>query len=279
MTDWSGDVAEFAREELPSATAERLIGLLRPAIRLSAAEDGEIVVGRLGGVAKLPDGMAWPSRANGAWPMSFVAELDCGKLAGYEVDIALPDTGTLLFFVAAEMEESHVIYVPSGTAVAERAAPDDRAHVYSELPLAASTEPSWPERNHPALVDVFGSLEAAEEAVWDHVLDEATGETFAQELTMYEGAWEAGPPHQVGGYSDALQSPVEAVVAHAAGTGSYGDPAFQEEARQWVTLLQVAEDTRTGMVWGDGAYLIWGIRKDHLAARDFAKVHVYIQGH
>ncbi|MBE3010802.1 hypothetical protein IL992_16590 [Microbispora sp. NEAU-D428] len=55
-----------------------------------------------------------------------------------------------------------------------------------------------------------------------------------------------GPPHQVGGYSDALQGPIEAVAAHAAGTGSYGDPAFQEEALQWVTLLQLAEDDRPG---------------------------------
>ncbi|WP_433211764.1 hypothetical protein [Microtetraspora malaysiensis] len=51
MTDWTSDFAQFAREELPAESAERLIGLLRPAILLSAAEDGEIVVGRLGGVA------------------------------------------------------------------------------------------------------------------------------------------------------------------------------------------------------------------------------------
>ncbi|MEO3860590.1 YwqG family protein [Acrocarpospora sp. B8E8] len=275
--DWSTDFAEFVRAELPTETAERLIGLLRPAIGLSAAEDGEIVVGRLGGAAKLPTGMAWPLRAGG-WPMSFVAELDCGKLSGYEVDIALPDTGTLLFFVSAEVSQSQVIHVPPGTTVAELPAPD-RAEVYAELPLAASTEPSWPARNHPALVDLFGSLDEAEEAVWDRVLDEDAGETFAEELLMYEGAWDSGPPHQVGGYSDALHTPVEAAAAHDAGTGWYGDPAFQEEARQWVTLLQVAEETRARMIWGDGAYLIWGIRKDHLAARDFSKVYVHIQGH
>ncbi|MFC0862444.1 DUF1963 domain-containing protein [Sphaerimonospora cavernae] len=279
MTDWMSDFAEFVREQLPAESAERLIGLLRPAIRLSAAEDGEIVVGRLGGVAKLPDDMAWPSLASGNRPMSFVAELDCSELARYEVDIALPDTGMLLFFVEAELRRSQVIYVPHGTAVAERPAPDNRAEVYTELPLAAVTEPSRPERNHPVLVDVFGSLQEAEETVWDHMQDEDTGETFADELSMYEEAGYSGPPHQVGGYSDALQDPIEAVAAHAAGTGCYGDPAFQEEACQWVTLLQVAEDTRARMTWGDGAYLIWGIRKDHLAARDFSKVHFYVQGH
>ena len=279
MTDWMSDFAEFAREELPAESAERLIGLLRPAIQLSAAETGEIVVGRLGGVAKLPDDMAWPSLAEGSSPMSFVAELDCEELARHEVDITLPETGTLLFFVTAGAHESRVIYVPHGTAVAERPVPDDRVEVYAELPLAAVTEPSWPSRSHPALVDVFGSLQEAEEMVWDHVLDEDTLETFADQLTLYEDGGRVGPPHQVGGYSDALQGPIEAVAAYAAGTGSYGDPAFQEEARQWVTLLQVAEDARAGLIWGDGAYLIWGIRRDHLAARDFSKVHLDVQGH
>jgi hypothetical protein len=33
------------------------------------------------------------------------------------------------------------------------------------------------------------------------------------------------------------------------------------------------------MIWGDGAYLIWGIRKDHLAALDFSEVCLYISGH
>ncbi|XVQ85452.1 DUF1963 domain-containing protein [Microbispora siamensis] len=181
MKDWMIDFAEFAGEELPAESAERLIGLLRPAIRLSAAEDGEIVVGRLGGLPKLPDDMAWPSLADGCRPMSFLAELDCGELARYEVDIALPGTGTLLFFATTDARRSQVIYVPHGIAVAERPAPDDHATVYAELPLAAVTEPSWPERDHPALVDVFGSLEEAEERVWHHVLDE--GRTPARPST------------------------------------------------------------------------------------------------
>ncbi|WP_185949445.1 DUF1963 domain-containing protein [Microbispora sp. KK1-11] len=279
MKDWMIDFAEFAREELPEDSAERLIGLLRPAIRLSAAEDGESVAGRLGGLPKLPDGMAWPSLPDEGRPMSFVAELDCGVLARYEVDVALPVAGTLLFFATTDARQHQVIYVPRGTAVAERPAPDDRVEVYAELPLAAATEPTWPPRNHPALVDVFGSLDEAEDLVWHHVLDEDTGEIFEQQLRLFEDGGRDGPPHQVGGYSDGLHSPIEAVAAHAAGTGWYGDPAFQEEACQWVTLLQVAEDTRAGMIWGDGAWLIWGIRKDHLAARDFSKVHLSVQGH
>ncbi|MBO3749482.1 DUF1963 domain-containing protein [Streptosporangiaceae bacterium NEAU-GS5] len=278
MTDWRIDFAEFVRERLPTDSAQRLIGMLRTTVRLSAAAAGERVVGRLGGVPRLPDGVAWPTRFDRALPMSFVAELDCGQLTQFETDIALPADGTLLFFVAAEVEQSVVIYVPDGIAVAERPTPVG-AESYSELALAALAEPSWPDLSHPAVVDVFGSIEEARRLVWDHVLDHNTGETFGDDFAIYKQRGEAGPEHQVGGYGDALQNPVETLAAHEAGTGWYGDPDFQREARQWVTLLQVAEDTRAGMIWGDGAYLIWGIRSDRLAERDFSKVRLYVSGH
>ncbi|WP_251018657.1 hypothetical protein [Streptomyces sp. ISL-11] len=42
-------LAGIAREHLPSDTAERWTGLLRPGARLSAAEGTRPVVGRLGG--------------------------------------------------------------------------------------------------------------------------------------------------------------------------------------------------------------------------------------
>jgi hypothetical protein len=54
VTDWRSDFAEFARGNLPVQSAERMIGLLRPAARLYAAASGEVVVGaarRRGAVA------------------------------------------------------------------------------------------------------------------------------------------------------------------------------------------------------------------------------------
>ncbi|MEU8401823.1 DUF1963 domain-containing protein [Nonomuraea sp. NPDC048892] len=90
------------------------------------------------------------------------------------------------------------------------------------------------------------------------------GETFAWELGLYgERRKKPGPKHQVGGYSDALQAPIEPAAASAAGPNPE-DPGFAEEAAQWVTLLQLDEDN--GMTFGDGAILIFGIRRDRLAA-------------
>ncbi|MFG6194307.1 hypothetical protein [Nonomuraea sp. JJY05] len=46
------DFAEYVRELLPEELAEPIIALARPAIRLSIAEEGETVVGRLGGLRR-----------------------------------------------------------------------------------------------------------------------------------------------------------------------------------------------------------------------------------
>ncbi|WP_326639647.1 YwqG family protein [Streptosporangium sp. NBC_01755] len=87
------------------------------------------------------------------------------------------------------------------------------------------------------------------------------------------------PLRRVGGYSVAFQNPVEAEAAHNAGAGWYGDPTFHAEASQWVTLLQLGEDTDADMIWGDVAFVIWAIRTDALASRDFTKTYFYVQGH
>ncbi|WP_371786367.1 hypothetical protein [Streptosporangium subroseum] len=50
--------ADLARAHLPADTADRLLALLRPAIQLSIAQDDQPVVGRLGGVADLPEGVS-----------------------------------------------------------------------------------------------------------------------------------------------------------------------------------------------------------------------------
>jgi uncharacterized protein YwqG len=87
---------------------------------------------------------------------------------------------------------------------------------------------------------------------------------------------ESGRDHQVGGYSDALQSPIEVAAAYGAGL-TPKDPGLAAEASQQVTLLQLDEDN--GMLFGDGGRLIFGIRRDQLAAHDFSQVFLHVQGH
>ncbi|WP_157520343.1 DUF1963 domain-containing protein [Herbidospora daliensis] len=63
----------------------------------------------------------------------------------------------------------------------------------------------------------------------------------------------------------AFQRSVEKVGAALAVPGGWQDPRFVSEAKEWVTLLQLSEDEEARMMWGDGAHLIYGIRRDHLA--------------
>ncbi|MEV0831117.1 YwqG family protein [Nonomuraea rubra] len=267
-SDLLADPAEFARERLPAPVAELVIGLLRPGIHLHAAEEDEPVVGRLGGAALLPEDFPWPS--SGTRPLRHIATLDCRALSSFEVDIALPRDGTLLFFVQEEGDRNQVIHLPAGTPAVARS----EGERHPEIPLAGKTDVTWPGGAHPALAQALGSGAAVYERLWDV---EWEGETFGTALSEYEAG--RRKIHQVGGHAFVLQSPFEATAAHQVGAGWYGQESFYAEARQWVTLLQLDEDTDARMLWGDGAHVIWGIRARDLARLDFSQVCFDVQGH
>ncbi len=75
------------------------------------------MVGRLGGRPLLPPDVDVPAG------LALAAELDCAALAGYEMNLDLPGTGTLVFLAGVEGREGFVVYVPPGTAVTERCCP------------------------------------------------------------------------------------------------------------------------------------------------------------
>lgn len=262
------DFADLARAHLPADTADRLLTLLRPAIQLSIAQDGQPVVGWLGGAAELPVGLSWPVGPSSR-PLSLVATLDCARLAAYEVDIELPEVGTLLFFVQFEGDSDAVIYVPAGTPTLRQS----EGVAYPEEQLTAQTVLTWPDNAQPELAEAFGGGSAVVSAVWNHV---SAGQEFRDLVREYE-LRHHGSRHQVGGHAMVLQSPFEAAAAERQGAGWYDAESFFAEARQWVLLLQLDETDH--MIWGDGAHVIWGIRRDDLAARDFSRTIFDVQGH
>lgn len=89
---------DLARRLLSPDDAARWIALLRPGLRLAHAGDGP-VAGRLGGLPDLPLDMPWPE-GEGNGPLSHLASLDCAALtAAGNSGLALPASGTLLFFL------------------------------------------------------------------------------------------------------------------------------------------------------------------------------------
>ncbi|WP_157518545.1 DUF1963 domain-containing protein [Herbidospora mongoliensis] len=262
MTNWLTEYAKFVDANLPSVTAAKLIALARPTIRLAHAGEGDPVVGRLGGRALLPPDLELGPH------QTLAVELDCAALAAYETNLDLPTAGTLVFLAVFEYDgDGAVVYLPAGTEVVARELPEEAP----EIPLTAKMVATWPESCQPHLVEAFGGVKQTYEAVWHN-------DPFPDELHRFERTQEPWPTHRVGGYSVAFQSSIEEVGAQRAGL-RWEDPGFIEEAKEWVTLLQIAEDEQARMLWGDGGYLIYGIRRDDLASRDFSRVYYYVQGH
>ncbi|WP_255280312.1 DUF1963 domain-containing protein [Actinomadura madurae] len=92
------EISGLARERLPAGLADRYSSLLRPSGQiLSAAQPGDDRIGVLGGEPQLPVTSDWPVW-EGHGPLSFVAALDCRPLSTTHTGLALPTSGTLLFF-------------------------------------------------------------------------------------------------------------------------------------------------------------------------------------
>ncbi|MGV9848563.1 YwqG family protein [Streptomyces sp. NPDC003442] len=272
MTTEPAALPTLARAHLPADLADRWTGLLRPAAHLRrAGAAGDPVVGRLGGLPRLPEGTDWPEW-EGHGPLAFVAEVDCAALPRAELDIPLPADGRLAFFYYGDDDEDYdavvdtadpdtwagarVLHLPPAPADApERSAPAGLTP-YPEVELTAHASPSAPDFDLPALTAAFGEdafPDAFTRAIWGH---------------------QSGVAHQIGGHAQSVQGAVEIVVAHGALGGrdvSWEDPRLEEEAGRWVLLAQFDSDEDADMMWGDGGALYWLIRPDDLAAGRFEK--------
>jgi len=270
MTSWAAPLAALAERHLPADVAARWIGLFRPAARLFAAVDGKPSAGQLGGNPVLPPEIDWPTWP-GHGPLAFVASVNCAELP--ELDIPLPEDGTLLFFYfdgqlddghalvhcedAESMAGARVIYVPAGTPAQERATPGGLT-AYPKIGLSVEVVATAPHGEHALLSKTLLPGNVSLE-------DSPSAHVFGDVVEMVA----KGPLHQIGGFAYPIQGPVENEVAQAALGGSvpWHDPRHAAEASRWVLLAQIDSDGE--MMWGDVGALYWLIRPDDLANRRF----------
>ncbi|MBC6469687.1 DUF1963 domain-containing protein [Actinomadura alba] len=273
----------LARRHLPPAVAERWIALMRPAVRLRTRQEGQKLVGQLGGLPALPDGLPWPEW-EGEGSLGFVALIDCGRLPLDRLDIALPDSGTLLFFYfdpedgyfdpeypprAVEgrnpetLAGARVIHIPAGVPTTERAAPAD-IDPYDHVPLTAELISTGPDWEHPA-------LRAAVRALSDDDRAFMNGHGNSDPFRMALSKPPQLPQHRIGGYAYPVQGAVELDVAatQLGGGTPVDDTAWEKEARRWTLLAQIDTDDEAGMMWGDVGSLYWLIKPEDLAAGRF----------
>lgn len=278
MRNWGPsreDLEVLARDHLPEDVANTWIDLLRPALQLAAAADGETVVGQLGGRPQFPVDAQWPTWEDFG-PLRFVLSVDCAQLPANTLDIAFPDAGTLLFFHFDGRETNgpilpwsepstrgvRVVHVPPGTPTTDAAMPRE-CEPYPTVPLTArpiATQPGW---QHPMMPQVFLAPGEDAESLADHPILE---DEFAMELDdLSLGVW-----HQLGGYANPLQGPVEPAITESLLPGvAPDDPRRIAEASRWVLLAQIGSELDAGVDWGASATLFWLIRPEDLAARRF----------
>ena len=255
---------DFAHQHLPSDIAQQWLGLLRPAVRLEIDGEPDTVVGRLGGLPRLPEGEEWPTW-EGHGPLSLIASIDCAQLPSESLDISLPGEGTLLFFffdgqldddaswdgenVRDSRSGARVLHVPEGEEAPVREAPAE-LRPFPVLPLTARTVLTAPGDSHHRTEAAFGSEPSYPD---DHPVCE---EEFVDALIEFECEDGDGLLHQVGGYAESVQNDVEIEVAG-------------EHAGEWVLLAQFDGDDEADMVWGDAGMLYWLIRPQDLAELRF----------
>jgi uncharacterized protein YwqG len=274
------EIVARVRAELPDHIAVAWSALLLPAVGLTADDSGGgPVAGQLGGPPALPVEMWWPEW-DGVCPLSFIASLDCAvvsaALATAGANLALPTSGTLLFFCAdgqvdpewfvslefpSSQAGSRIVYVPAGTPTRERAAPEP-LQPSPALPLWARPRLTAIGQDNPLWRAVVADLPDADRAAVRQVL-----------WKVEEQLADRGEPHhQVGGYPTVIQGDVLAAVAGTKlGRLAADSPMWSVEVSRWLMLLQVDTDHRTEMSWGDLGIAHWFIRQEDLAVGDFGE--------
>lgn len=263
-------VAEFsaiAREQLPEADAEYVILLLRPAIRLRHAEDGEAAVGYLAGDPVLPREMPWPVASFGS-PLTHLMTLDLAALP--DVGLGLPASGLLQFFCFAdEGTEGVVHFVPSDVDAVERPSPKGIRR-FDAVALAAGIETTVPYYDHAYLQPLVRDYDVYE-------VDE-DGDEYEVEHPLQSTAWRKAigtkiPSHYhlVGGYGVDVQGPADFAPSAAPAMVRTAN-GLEPDTELPVLLAQIDGDDRAGIGWGDMGISHWSLPREDLAARRFDRV-------
>ncbi len=203
----------------------------------------------------------------GHGPLAYIGEIDCEQIGTFPLDIKLPSSGHLLFFYfdgsfdnfaatvgtwdAATLQGARVVHVAGDASLEKRPTPTG-LKTYPERQFRGRpilTAPGW---EHPDLSTAFRTPGQDHRGFMDHpVNDDAFVEALHERHT--------GPLHQIGGYADAVQGPVEHEVALSAlgNEVPYDDSRLDDEARRWELVLQVDTDEDLNMEWGDAGVLYW----------------------
>jgi len=229
----------------------------------AALADLPLGASRFGGLPDLPPGVEWPSRDD--VPMEFVAQLRLADAAPHDPLGRLPARGSLLFFynsqwLTFDQDSDHaccaVIFHDGDDAVLVRT-PPPRVDYQGEY----DPEPRLAPYIHGLARLTFAPFVMTPGGVSPFVTGTPLEPIWQDFHAYHGGAMSPSPNFQCNhllGYVDGQ----DYVDAHAHGTDDQ-------------LLFQIDSDDAATFQWGDCDRLYFMLRKDELAARDFAKVRLY----
>jgi len=245
--------------------AQQIVDVSRPCI-VGATHDGPVALGasKAGGQPHTPDSFQWPFFRD--TPLEFVAQVNCSEANAPE----LPDHGLLLFFYDNRhggyslKEEGFIRVFYSETLKGLRETPPPQIRkprlwgllgtavlpvTYRETALTFQPAASLPdpERNLVPLAD-DGIFEA-----YCEIKAELQDDRFIQ----------------IGGFPNPVQSDdMQPAIAGMTGRGAPED---------WVMILEVYNDARTDMMWGDDGRIHYFCHQADLDRRDFSRCWMQMQ--
>jgi hypothetical protein len=269
-------VPSLAHQHLPAQAAEDFLAMLRPALRLVHAGEGDPVIAQLGGLPTLPIN-SWPVW-DGHGPLSHVLSFDCAPVAELLPGLGIPWDGRLAFFyfdgAYADFESTVGAWDPSTRSGFRVLHLHPEHSTRANITNAATPAPPGLEPFAPVGLTAIRTLTwpAPEtplaEAVWQRhgLAGPRDGVASEPVRALYDALWDlpgAGyDTHQIGGHPCPQQGPVEMEVEQlrrglAGEPFEWGDPDVQSAASDWQLLLQVASDDDADMMWGDVGQLYY----------------------
>jgi uncharacterized protein YwqG len=261
--------------------ADRMLGLARPAVRLSATRvhDEELAVGtsKIGGLPDLQTGVEWPAWADR--PLAFLAQINLADLHPFSFCDVLPREGLLQFFYDDEQgtwgfdpqdRGSWCVRFESDVHGLVRAPGAKHFPSCRLTSSAATTLADWNSYDFQQL-----GLSREDRLTYFGVLDELEAE-----------APEVGPLHQILGNPAAVQGDMQLecqLVSNGLYCGNasgYQDPRAKDlkpGAADWRLLLQLDSDDEAEMMWGDAGVLYFWITNESLVRRRFEQSWMILQ--
>ena len=259
----------------PEPLRSKLGALIRPAIEIETAPSrGELapLASKFGGTPDVPPGFEWPHF--GDEPLSFVAQLNLGELAPFDLEERLPKSGLLSFWMGsswgADFGDWRVWYF------------DEDHWQKLEAPQSSKPQNLWQrfKARNDRQIQLFSPTPLQFHTWASHPWGCAEFYDNEQKMSDEQFARDRSGGHQIFGFPENIQNDVRddcalywngflnSSEAHDMGLSPERD---QTTWRDWQLLLQVGEDDHARMVWGDAGMIYFLVRRVDLEARRFER--------